>query len=85
MARWRFPTRSIYCTCPWAAAVVNLATRISDLPVFELVVVALAFAFAIAAAAMLHAFVERPSRELAARIAYEVIRARQHAAERATT
>ena len=55
---------------PVGGRVVNLATRVSDSPVFELAVVVLAFAFAIAAAAMLHALVERPSRELAARIAY---------------
>jgi peptidoglycan/LPS O-acetylase OafA/YrhL len=55
---------------PVGGRVVNLATRVSNSPVFELVIVTLAFAFALAAAAMLHALVERPSRELAARIAY---------------
>jgi peptidoglycan/LPS O-acetylase OafA/YrhL len=55
---------------PVGGRVVNLATRVSASPVFELVGVAVAFALAIAAAAMLHALIERPSRDLAARIPY---------------
>jgi peptidoglycan/LPS O-acetylase OafA/YrhL len=55
---------------PVGGRIVNLATRVSASPIFELVVVAAALALAIAAAAVLHVMVERPSQRLAARIAY---------------
>jgi peptidoglycan/LPS O-acetylase OafA/YrhL len=55
---------------PVGGRVLNLATRVSESPAFEPVAVTLAFAVAIAAAAALHTLVERPSRELAARITY---------------
>ena len=55
---------------PVGGRVVSLATRVSASPIFELLVVAVAFALAVAAAATLHALVERPSRQLAARIGY---------------
>ena len=55
---------------PVGGRAINLATRISDSAWLEMVAVTIAFGASIAAAAVLHVAVERPSREIAARIGY---------------
>jgi peptidoglycan/LPS O-acetylase OafA/YrhL len=55
---------------PIGGRAINLATRISDSPWLEIAAVMTALGLSIAAAAVLHAAVERPSREIAARIGY---------------
>jgi peptidoglycan/LPS O-acetylase OafA/YrhL len=55
---------------PVGGRAINLATRISDSPWLEIAAVMTALGISIAAAAVLHAAVERPSREFAARIGY---------------
>jgi peptidoglycan/LPS O-acetylase OafA/YrhL len=55
---------------PVGGRAINLATRLSDTALLEMTAVTIAFGVSIAAAAVLHAAVERPSREFAARIGY---------------
>jgi peptidoglycan/LPS O-acetylase OafA/YrhL len=55
---------------PVGGRVINLATRVSDSPLFEVLAVVSAYALAIGAAAVLYAWVENPSRRIAAGIGY---------------
>jgi peptidoglycan/LPS O-acetylase OafA/YrhL len=56
---------------PVGGRVINLATRVSDSPLFEVLTVVSAYALAIGAAAVLYAWVENPSRRVAAGIGYK--------------